>query len=434
MTVPVFANNARSTLAASVSDSSTTLTVQSADASEFPAPGAGEHFTITLTDASNNLEIVKCTNRTGVVLTVERAQEGTVARAWAAGDRASLRLTAGALDEALAQKADAAVQDGFFTKADPDAVAFTKTGAGAASVKAGTLVEVDGSIIAFAVDTAITMPGLTAGTDYAIWVHPDATIEATTSHIAAPAAGARKIGGFHYAPGGNATGFNTGGDTTPAINEYSLWDLKWRPACPDPRGMALVADGFWCDIYLLGVNHHTDGTSAFNVTIADGASPPKVPAQFGGNGATAYGSLTWYEAAEVMASHGKQLLSQAEFAAAAYGVVEASAGGTDPGSTILRHTFTSKWGVMLATGNLWVWGKDFSTRPDGSGGWNWRANTGGRGSQYIHSDVGLVAARFGADWGSGAHAGSRASGWSVAPWHSASGIGARGRSDHLKHV
>jgi len=133
-------------------------------------------------------------------------------------------------------------------------------------------------------------------------VRPDATIEATADFVTPPASGARQIGGFHYAPGGNAAA-QAGGDTTPAINEYSLWDLKWRPACPDPRGMALVASMFWCDIYLTGVDHYTNGTSKNNVTIADGSSPPKIPAAFGGNGSTAYSGFTWWESAEVLRSH-----------------------------------------------------------------------------------------------------------------------------------
>src|SRR5690606_32197157 len=138
--------------------------------------------------------------------------------------------------------------------------------------------------------TAITMPSLAAGTDYAIWIKPDGSLEATADHVSPPASGSRKIGGFHYAPGGNAAA-QAGGNATPQINEYSFWDLKFRPACSDPRGMVLVAGTFWVDIYLLGVNHHTDGTSRYNVTIADGSSPPKVPTSFGGNGSSTYSTL-----------------------------------------------------------------------------------------------------------------------------------------------
>lgn len=322
---------------------------------------------------------------------------------------------------------------GLFIKASPGLPVFIKTGAATLSVKAGTLVEVDGNLITFATDTAITMPALSAGADVAIWVQPDGEIVATLNHIAPPVAGARKIGGAHYAPGGNAAAFNSGGNTTPQFNEHSIWDLKFRPACPDPRGMTLVAGKFWVDIYLCGVNHHSDGTSKYNVTIADGSSPPKVPPMFGGNGSTAYSTMNWWEAAEVMMSHGKELLSYEEFAAAMFGTKEAQSGGTDPVSTILRADYTSKWGVHLATGNMWVWSREFSYRTDATG-WAWEAVTGGRGSVYKQGTYGLVAARLGGAWGYAAFAGSRASSWDYYPWNSNGDIGARGRCDHLSHV
>ena len=313
---------------------------------------------------------------------------------------------------------------GLFYKTDSSTVAFTKTGAGTAQIKAGTRIEVGGTTVTFSSATSITMPTLTAGTDYAIWVKDDATIEATSNYSAAPSAGNwRRIGGFHYAPGGNATG-TSGGNTTPAINEYSFWDLKFRPACPDPRGMTLVADSFWADIYLLGVNYITNGTSAYNVTIADGSSPPKIPTKFGGNGSTAYSSMNWWQANEVLRSYGKRSPVYDEFAALAYGTTEASAGGTDPISTILRNAYTSKWGVMLATGNMWVWGADFG---GGANAASFVANTGGRGSTYQLA----FSSRFGGAYSVGTDSGSRSSIWNVDASTTSNVISARGVCDHL---
>jgi hypothetical protein len=270
------------------------------------------------------------------------------------------------------------------------------------------------------------MPTLTAGTDYAIYGCTDGTLRAD-ANFSAPSgyttANSRKIGGFHYAPGGNAAA-QAGGDTTPAINEYSLWDLKFRPACTDPRGMTLVADGFWSDIYLLGVDHLTNGTSKYNVTIADRSSPPKIPVKFGGNGSSAYGSLNRWEAAEVLMSYGKRLPDYGEFAALAYGTTEASSFGTDPGSTILRAAYTSRYGVMLASGNLWVWGSNFG---GGAAGAAWTANTGGRGSTYQMENAML----FGGNWDIGALSGSRCSNWNSSPTPPNSVISARGVCDHL---
>lgn len=320
----------------------------------------------------------------------------------------------------------AALLLGQFAKLDRSVPAFVKTGAGSVSVKAGAVIGVQSGLLSFSADTPVTMPALVAGTDYAIYACADGSVRAD-ANWSAPAgystASSRKIGGFHYAPGGNAAA-QAGGDTTPAINEYSIWDLKFRPACTDPRGMTLVADSFWADIYLLGVNHHINGSSLYNVTIADGAAPPKVPSKFGGDGTAVYGNLDWWVASEVMRSHGKRLPTYSEFAALAYGTTEAASGGTDPVSTILRAAYTSKWGVMLATGNLWVWGADFG---GGAAAAAWAANTGGRGSAYQMEN----AALFGAGWGNGGDSGSRASLWDYSPTTSSGGFSARGVCDHV---
>lgn len=337
-------------------------------------------------------------------------------------------------------------------KIDPDAVAFTLPTSSTVSLKAGITIAVGSSrMVHFDSDTPVQMPILTAGTDYAIYLCDDRTLRAD-ANFSAPsgftASTSRKIGGFHYAPGGNATAYNTGGGVTPAINPFSLWDLNWRPACPDPRGMTLVAGQFWADIYLMGVDHHANGTSRNGVTIADGGSSPKVPAMFGGDGTTTY-VLTQFAAAEIMASHGKALLDYAEFSAAAFGALEAVGRGNDPVTTGLGTTnagitntdqkFTSIWGLMQATGVLWAWGRDKLYRADGIDAaaitaFAYKANTSGRGSVYAQGTVGIVSALLGGAWGYGSACGSRAALWNGAPWDSDSVIGARGRCDHLIHV
>jgi hypothetical protein len=106
----------------------------------------------------------------------------------------------------------------YFEKLDPTTVAFTKTGANTLSVKAGTRVQVNGAFVTFAAATAVVMPTLTPGTDYAIYVCDDGTIRADSSWSAPSGyttTNSRKIGGFHYAltPSGTAAtianGFNT---------------------------------------------------------------------------------------------------------------------------------------------------------------------------------------------------------------------------------
>lgn len=98
MTV-LFSNNATARLASGISAGATAFAVQTGQGSLFPLPGVNEYFYATLVDQANNIEIVKCTARTGDNLTVTRAQQGTSARAYQAGDICDLRLTAGALED-----------------------------------------------------------------------------------------------------------------------------------------------------------------------------------------------------------------------------------------------------------------------------------------------------------------------------------------------
>ena len=315
-------------------------------------------------------------------------------------------------------------------KVDPSSVAFTKTGNSTATIKAGTIVAFDdGTQTAFTTATNITMPSLSAGTDYAIWVNKDNTIQATSNHTSPPQSGSRKIGGFHYAPGGNATG-TSGGNTTPQINEYSFWDLKFRPNCVDPRGTTLIAGGFWSDIYLTGVDHHINGSSRFNVAYARGTTPPKIPSAFGGNGTSTYSNGNWWNFAEVARSHGKRLPTYSEFAALAYGTTENSSVGTDQNNTVLNAEYTSKWGVIQASGVLWSWGDEFAVGSIAS--FNWFNEAGGRGNIYQAGSGSVRSVLLGGNWFYGANSGSRCSFWLYTPSDSSNGIGSRFVCDHLQ--
>lgn len=214
------------------------------------------------------------------------------------------------------------------------------------------------------------------------------------------------LGGFHFAPGRNASARN-GGSSEPAINPCSIWDVNFRPACPDPRGMFFAAvHGIpgWYDIYLLGKDHLRDGTSKFGVTIADGNDPPQNPK--GGY----FSKLDYDTAVAVYAHHGKTLIGAEEFFAIAKGVTEKSASGTDPVVTGLDAARTSQYGGMQMTGNLWTWCHCGDDDP-------------GR----------RRASMFGGSWLNGDYAGSRyalvACFW---PEDSAGALGARGRGDHLQ--
>lgn len=94
----LFSNNASATLSSGISDSATSITVQAGEGALFPALSGGNFFYATLVNSSNQVEIVKVTARTGDTMTVERGQDGTQARAFQAGDKLELRVTAAALN------------------------------------------------------------------------------------------------------------------------------------------------------------------------------------------------------------------------------------------------------------------------------------------------------------------------------------------------
>jgi len=106
MSIFVFANNASSTLAAPISNTALSVSLAAGTGSLFPNPSAGQQFALTFNDAATGLltEIVYCTARSGDALTIVRAQEGTVAQNWLAGDLAANLLTIGQM-QAMQQTA-----------------------------------------------------------------------------------------------------------------------------------------------------------------------------------------------------------------------------------------------------------------------------------------------------------------------------------------
>ncbi len=355
-------------------------------------------------------------------------------------EHAALGVTPGGAAPALAVP-------GLFVKASPLSPAFVKTAAGALSAKAGTIISVADQLLRIDVDTSVAMPALVAGTDYAIYACTDGTIRAD-ANWSAPAgyttANSRKIGGFHYglvAPGTTVAGgqFATTGsgmiwtqadvDLIAGINTWSIWDLNYRPNCPDPRGMARTVGGAWVDIYFCSTDVDVNGTSRYNTNVASGSVLPKRPLAFGGNGVATYTNLTWWVASELAHAAGKRLLWEHEFVDAAFGVAEAvSLGGAAEAipATNREPRFTSKYGIEQASGHIYTWGLD-----SGQAGetYSWQANAGGRGSSLTtpHRRVLLGGAR---NYGSAS--GSRCSSWSHAPWDAYWNVGLRAACDHLQ--
>lgn len=112
-------NNARALLTSGIAAGDTSLSIEGAKADSFPVADTGtssvgtagkDWFKAVLQDAVGNIEIVYVRTRasgSGTVSNVLRGQEGTTARAFAAGSVFGLRLTATDYENALAVAANA---------------------------------------------------------------------------------------------------------------------------------------------------------------------------------------------------------------------------------------------------------------------------------------------------------------------------------------
>ena len=331
-----------------------------------------------------------------------------------------------------------------------DAPLFSKASVSTITIPVGTSVMVNGKCISVAT-TAYTLSlnivgvgGLdtgakAAGKDYYVYALEAGgfIISASpTNPTGYTTANSRKIGGFHYGvvPEAFAVINNINGSDVSkiaGINSYTFWDLKYLPNNYDPRGMFRFPNHKWFDIYLLNTEHHLYGTSAAGKTIAGGAvlngrNFPKIPLFYGGDGTVTYGTLTWFEAAEIGKAYGKDMISYEEFVAIAYGVKEASsAGAADTGITQHLADYTSKFGVCMATGCEYIWGKDLI----GAAGAAWNTNTEGRGSIYNGSLIGVL---FGGHRDDTVESGSRCSSWTNTVWSTVWRIGCRYACDHLE--
>ena len=103
MTTLLFANNAKTTLAAPISSAALTATLALGTGAMFPSPGAGQAFYLTFTDVltGNVREIVLVTARSGDTITMVRGQDNTTAQAWLANDVATMDPTAASMANAI---------------------------------------------------------------------------------------------------------------------------------------------------------------------------------------------------------------------------------------------------------------------------------------------------------------------------------------------
>lgn len=89
----LWTNNARSTLSAGISAGALSVVLATGEGARFPNPSANQYFWVTMIDSLGNYEIVKVTARSSDTLTIVRAQQGSSARSFDAGDVVSLRPT-----------------------------------------------------------------------------------------------------------------------------------------------------------------------------------------------------------------------------------------------------------------------------------------------------------------------------------------------------
>lgn len=103
----VFENNASALLAASIDDQDTTIQVAAGFGALFPNPGAGQYFVVVLRNAAGAYEVCHCTGRSGDLLTVERAKEGTAAQHWVNNQtRVECRATKGTFEAFIQRTGD----------------------------------------------------------------------------------------------------------------------------------------------------------------------------------------------------------------------------------------------------------------------------------------------------------------------------------------
>lgn len=101
-------NNATGVLASNLASGGTSLTLQTGEGARFPTISGTNYFWGTLIDASNNIEIVKCTAHTAAsdTFTITRAQQSTTAKAYVAGDRFEMRVTREHFNEKVSKSGD----------------------------------------------------------------------------------------------------------------------------------------------------------------------------------------------------------------------------------------------------------------------------------------------------------------------------------------
>lgn len=158
-------NNAASRLKTAITETSTTLTVESGAGSLFPSLSTDDYFYVTLVGDSV-MEIVKVTARNGDTFTITRAQDNTTASPFKAGDIVELRINAACINDISANAFSHLTTDGGTMNGT---IAFNTSAGGKNAISASTngeYVQINGgtsygngvSVMAYGKDST-TIPG-----------------------------------------------------------------------------------------------------------------------------------------------------------------------------------------------------------------------------------------------------------------------------------
>lgn len=153
----LFTNNAATTLASSITNVATSLTVASGKGALFPTISGSDFFYVTLANGSGGVEIVKVTARSTDTFTIVRGQDGTSGVAWNTGDKVELRVTAAAMG-AMAQTANN------LSDLASASTARTNLGLGTIATQAASSVSITGGSITGITDLAVADGGTGSST------------------------------------------------------------------------------------------------------------------------------------------------------------------------------------------------------------------------------------------------------------------------------
>ena len=247
-----FANLASSTLASSLTNSATSISIT--DASSFPTLGSGDYFYASIGEGSLS-EIVKVTAVSSNTFTAVRGQDGTTARSHDSGTSVALRVVAAALDD-IASAADTEsvsisgdTMTGNLSFGDNDKVIL---GAGndleifstgsAALIKAGNAtsdirIESDNRLVI--ADRGFNEAFAVFNDDSDVKLYHDGTQRLATTSSGVDVTGGITSGGLTV----DYTGHRTGDAGLLVTNDASDWGVKIDKDGTDTYGLLVQADG-----------------------------------------------------------------------------------------------------------------------------------------------------------------------------------------------